>query len=221
MKRVVTSELLDSDLGTPGEVTTALADLRMINTWFGGVATTESLLGRVAAKSAAKKLSVLEVAAGSGFVPNKVRERLHRRGTDVAITLLDRAASHLNGNRNAVVGDALHLPFADATFDVVTSNLFVHHLPPEAVVRFVGEALRVSRMAVAINDLVRHRLHLAMVYAGFPLYRSRITRNDAPASVLQAYTESEIRSLLKQTPSSRIEISRHYLFRMGILAWKH
>ena len=32
--------------------------------------------------------------------------------------------------------------------------------------QFVDEALRVCRVAVLINDLVRHPLHLSLVYAG-------------------------------------------------------
>jgi ubiquinone/menaquinone biosynthesis C-methylase UbiE len=161
----------------------------------------------------------LEVAAGAGFVPLRIREELRTRGVNLQIVLLDRSASHLNGN-NGIVGDALALPFPDNTFDLVSSTLFVHHLSPDQVVSFGKEALRVAKTAVIINDLIRHRLHLMLVYAGLPLYRSRITRHDAPASVLQAYTTSEMRDLLKQTPATRVEITRHYLFRMGAIAWK-
>ncbi len=72
-----------------------------------------------------------------------------------------------------------------------------------------------------INDLVRHPLHLSLVFAGMPLYHSRITRHDAPASVRQAYTPAEIETLLAQSSAARVEIHRHYLFRMGVIAWKH
>ena len=75
-------------------------------------------------------------------------------------------------------------------------------------------------MAVLINDLVRHPLHMALVYAGLPLYRSRLTRHDAPASVRQAYTPEEMKSLLAQSEAARVEIYRHYLFRIGVIAWK-
>jgi hypothetical protein len=96
----------------------------------------------------------------------------------------------------------------------------VHHLDAEEVQRFAREALRVCRVALLINDLVRDPWHLALSYAGFPLYRSRITRNDAPASVRQAYTPEELRVLLQPSGAGRILISRHYLYRMGIIAWK-
>ncbi len=114
-----------------------------------------------------------------------------------------------------IAGDALSVPFADSSFDLVSCSLFVHHLSPEVVVQFAREALRVCRVAVIANDLVRHPLHLALAYAGAPLYRSRITRNDAPASVTQSYTVEEMSALFRST-GVQVETRKHFLFRMGV-----
>lgn len=223
MKRAAIPELLDTDSGTPAEVATSLADLQRINRWFGGLATTQALIEHVAEKLAARSISLLEVAAGPSEVPGFLRTKMQQRGVEIDVTLLDRAATHFGNRSNGsrvVVGDALALPFADASFDVVGCCLFAHHLGPADLVRFVNEGLRVSRRAVLINDLIRHPIHLALVHAGRPLYRSRITRHDAPASVWQAYTAEEMLELLEKTKAAKIEISRHFLFRMGVVIWK-
>ena len=224
MKRVTIPELLDTDAGTPAEVAASLSDLRRINRWFGGNTTAQSLISHVAKTIDAKSLSLVEVAAGAGAVPEKARAMLQRSGIRLDVTLLDRAPSHLgNGSRNgtwAVAANALSLPFKDGSFDLVSCCLFAHHLAPQELVRFVNEGLRVCRRAVLINDLVRHPLHLALVYAGLPLYRSRLTRHDAPASVRQSYTPEEMHALLEQTGASDIEMQRHFLFRMGVVVWK-
>jgi ubiquinone/menaquinone biosynthesis C-methylase UbiE len=221
MRRVPTTELLDIGAGTREEIAASLDDLQRVNRWFGGIATTNSLVEQFSRATGMRQLSLLEVAAGSGFVPDQVRRRCARKGTDLKVAILDRSPSHLRvRSLPTVAGDALTLPFRDASFDLVSCSLFLHHLAPEKAIEFVNEALRVCRRAVLINDLVRSRLHLTLVYAGFPLYRSRITRHDAPASVRQAYTPQEVRQLLGRTHASRIEISRHYLCRMGITAWK-
>jgi ubiquinone/menaquinone biosynthesis C-methylase UbiE len=220
MKRVVIPELLDTDAGTAEEVQATLADLRFFNRWFGGIATSIRLLQRVAQETGSSKLSILDVAAASGDVAQAARAQLERIGIELEITLLDRSRAHLNNGARAVVGDALRLPFRDGSFDVVGCGLFAHHLEPEEVVQFVNEALRVCRSAAIINDLVRHPLHLTLVYAGLPIYRGRMTRNDAPASVRRAYTPEEMINMLRNTRASRVEISRHYLFRMGVIAWK-
>jgi ubiquinone/menaquinone biosynthesis C-methylase UbiE len=220
MKRVTIAELLDTDCGTPAEVAASLGDLRMINRWFGGVSTTEAMIRRAARATQQSFLSLLEVAAGSGYVPETARSELQRRGVELQVTLLDRATSHLRNGNRAVAGDALALPFQDGGFDLLSCNLFAHHLSPDELVQFVDEALRVCRVAVLINDLVRHPLHLGLVYAGLPLYRSRLTRHDAPASVRQAYTPVEMETMLARTSAARVETHRHYLFRMGVIAWK-
>ena len=219
MKRQPSLELLDSDAGTEREISGNLRDLEMFNRWFGGVPGTERLVRRALSGWDRKDFSLLEVAAGTGYLPLKVRERLSPR-VNLQVTLLDRSRRHLNGHARAVTADALALPFPDRSFDLVSCNLFVHHLAPPEVQQFAREALRVSRIAFLINDLVRDALHLALAYAGFPLYRSRITRNDAPASVRQAYTPGELLALLQPLGAARLHSSRHYLYRMGIIGWK-
>ena len=231
MKRVVTTELLDSDDGTPAEVADSLTDLRGINQKFGGIGTTQAMIEHVWRRGLPRQvgqvpppheLSLLEVGAGSGDVPLAARTQLAAKGVSLQVTLLDRAASHLTtgNNHQAVVGNALALPFAANSFDLVSCGLFAHHLSPEEVVQFVKEGLRVCRVAVLINDLVRSPVHLALVYAAYPLYRSRLTRHDAPASVRAAYTPEEMRKLIAQTSAARVEILRHYLYRMGVMIWK-
>ncbi len=230
MKRVVTPELLDTDAGTPDEVLASLADLRWLNRYFGGLSTTRHLLGRVADKTQAKQLSYLDVASASGDGALAAQDYLAKRGIRLETTLLDRSILHLdrrrNGNGNgasasaAISGDALQLPFADGTFDVVGSSLFMHHLGPEEVVGFVKEALRVCRCAVIINDLRRTWLHWLTACAGVAVYRSRITRADAPASVRRAYTPEEMRTMLRQSGAADIEMGSHYFYRMGVIVWK-
>jgi ubiquinone/menaquinone biosynthesis C-methylase UbiE len=201
-------------------VASSLADLRLVNRWFGGAATTYAMVHHVSQQRGLSSLSLLEVAAGSGDVPKYTQQKLQQRGIAVKLTFLDRSRIHMNGNARCVAADALALPFRNNSFDLVSCGLFTHHLAPGEVTAFAREALRVCRAAVVINDLIRDPVHLALVYAGYPLYRSRLTRHDGPASVRAAYTPTEIRSLLRNTGAKQIEITRHYLFRMGVIAWK-
>jgi SAM-dependent methyltransferase len=226
MRRVDTPEILDSDDCPPAVAAESLRDLGRINRWFGGVSTSQSLIERVARQTGRSHFSWLEVASGFGEVPQVVAHKLERRGVTVEITLLDRARSHLIGGTRSVVGDALALPFADNAFDLVGCNLFAHHLSPDDLRRFVKDALRVSRCVVFINDLIRHPVHLALVYAGFVLMRNRVSRVDGVASVRRAYVPEEMRETLAsvfpsdQNADRNIEIICHYLFRMGVIVWK-
>lgn len=236
MQRTVIPELLDTDSGTPREVENSLSDLRMLNRYFGGTRTMTRLLLQVAKERNIKKISWLDVAGGSGDLAALTSRSLSKFDIELEPTLLDRMPGHMapirekaassfarhsaNGSYPSIGGDALALPFKDSSFDVVGCSLFVHHLEPQQVIAFAGQALRIARHAVLIHDLIRHPLHLALAYAGYALYRSRITRHDAVVSVRRAYTLEEIESMLRQTQASKIEARSFFLFRMGVIAWK-
>src|SRR5262245_61431942 len=166
MQRTNTEEILDSKDCPLAETQTSLRDLCRINRWFGGVTTTRKLLDRVVSVTGLKRLSLLEVAAGLGDVPRGAALQLARHGISLNVTDLDRVPSHLQRDHRALAADALALPFRDGSFDIVSCSLFVHHLQPDQLEQFAVESLRVSRQAVLINDLIRHPLHLALVYAG-------------------------------------------------------
>lgn len=220
MKRVVVPELLDSDAGTAQEIQGSLADLCMINRWFGGVRTMQKLLQAVAERRGLPSLNWLDVGGATGEIAEMTDSGLNSAGIRCSSTVLDLAFTHLNGRRPAVCGNALALPFRNESFDVVASSLFVHHLEPEELAAFVREGLRVARHAVVINDLVRNPVHLALVYAGFPLYRSRLTRHDAVASVRRAYTLDELGAILHRAGAASIDMDMYFLFRLGAIAWK-
>lgn len=232
MQRVDAPEILDSFSCPVHLAQAALTVLGRINRWFGGVTTTQKMVECAARVTGVNRLSLLEVASGLGEVPALVQRRLASRGITLDVTLLDRALSHLprssNGKtpaaeRRQVVSDALALPFPDGAFDLVSCNLFAHHLNAHRLAEFVREGLRVSKRALLINDIVRHPLHLASVYASYPIMRNRIAWLDGLTSVRRAYLPEEIRSVISAASGSaipmRIKISRHYLFRMGVIVW--
>ena len=221
MQRVVIPELLDDDAGSAAEVSASLADLGRINRWFGGVRVLCRLVEQVAERTGRRELTLLDVAGARGELPARAAAQLAEKNIRLAITVLDRATSHLEPGNHSVVGNALALPFRDASFDLVSSSLFVHHLEPGEVQQFVNQALRVARLAVLIDDIRRHPVHLGLVYAGMPLYRSRLTRHDAPISIRRAYTPAEMRGLLGQTVAARVDLRTYYLYRMGIIAWRN
>jgi ubiquinone/menaquinone biosynthesis C-methylase UbiE len=242
MRRVVIPELLDVDAGTETEIRQSLADLRRINSWFGGVATTLAMFRQATRNTSRPSFSLLDVGSGCGDIALSLQRAMQCEAVHVDVTLLDRSLSHLlaapvrNGspseghhgvrdNTNGtpvrrVVGDALALPFRDSSFDLVTCALLAHHLEPKQLKTFVTEALRVCRLAVLVNDLRRSAVSLGLVYAGFPLFRSRMTRHDSVASVRRAYTIKEMETMLDQPGAGKIEIAPHYLFRMGVVIWK-
>jgi ubiquinone/menaquinone biosynthesis C-methylase UbiE len=218
MKRTSTPEYLGENAQfSTAEVQASLADLRMFNRWFGGTRVMRKLMQRTARVSARSELRWLDVAAASGDIVKTVTHSFAADGITLLPVVFDRARDHLPAGLTGVQGDALALPFADESFDVVSTSLLIHDLEPPEIRKFMREALRVARVGVLINELRRSWIHLGLVYAGMPLF-SRITRHDAPASVKKAYTAAEIREMVSD--GHRYELRKFYLCRMGVIVWK-
>jgi ubiquinone/menaquinone biosynthesis C-methylase UbiE len=94
----------------------------------------------------------LDVACGTGFLT------LHLRGDVVGLdqsdAMLDIARAQAP-SATFVQGDALDLPFADASFDRVFTTYFYCHLEERERLRFVAEARRVAAELVVVGSIRR------------------------------------------------------------------
>ena len=171
-----------------------------------------------------RRLRWLEVGAGTGQVTAALRRELAREGFELDAFLLDRRPSHLLGAAAppplpAIAGDVLRPPFADASFDLVSCSLFLHHFSGEAAVAVLAAMARLSRGAVVINDLERCWPAYVFVRLLGPFVRSRLTRYDAPVSVRQAYRLQELRQLARAAGYERFIVDRVRPYRLGLVAW--
>ncbi|MGH9617485.1 MAG: methyltransferase domain-containing protein [Acidobacteriaceae bacterium] len=228
MERIRGQELLDSDQWSCAEAACALKAIGRVNLLYGGNRMHKRLFQRVCSGVAGGKLQVLEVASGFGDVLQAAALMLQKRNIPLEISLLDRSSKHLPQPQNwdkdlrppkLLTGDALNLEMADNSVDIVSSCLFLHHLSVDEARTFLREALRVSRLAVLINDVERSRLNYLLSQLQTLVDPSRLSRHDGPTSVRQAYTYNEMRSLLQET-GCRFELERGFLYRLGGIAWK-
>ena len=189
-----------------------------INRWFGGVATTRRMIERVASATGKKHFSMLEVAAGFGEVPKIAAQQLARKGITLDITYLDRAQSHLAARGPCGSRGCARASLPRRQLSIWSAAACSRITWSRTNWRASGaEALRVSRCAVLINDLIRSPIHLALVYAGFPLMRSYVSRFDGPASVRRAYVPEEMREILSSGVQPEPIETCTYLFRMGVM----
>ncbi len=219
-KRIDSSELLDEHDAPREDVERSLRDLRRFNRYFGGAGVYRRLLRRMT-PDRRERLSILDIATGSADIFEWLRDRpkLLAIGVDFKIEhlLYMRARSPVR----RVVGEALRLPFRAGAIDIVTSAHFFHHLSADANRAMLREALRVARRGVIVNDTRRHYVPLLVtrLLAIFHLV-GRITRNDAPASILRGYTLEEVREIAAKINARRFEVVRTWPFRFGLLLWQ-
>jgi ubiquinone/menaquinone biosynthesis C-methylase UbiE len=215
-KRIDTPELLDEHDAPREDMERSLRDLRRFNRFYGGNGVYRRLLRKMAKHD---PISILDVATGTADLVERFAGTALRVGVDFKIDhlLYMREGSAVR----RVVGDALHLPFLNNAFEIVTSSHFFHHLTPEENEEMLQEALRVARRGVIINDTRRHYIpYLVVKIIGWLRMTGRITRNDAPASVLRGYTPEEVGEIAFRISAKRIDIVRSWPFRFGLLVWK-
>lgn len=218
--RVESEELLDEHDAPEQDMLRSLDDLRRINRYLGGISIYRRMLNRLV-PDADQPLTVLDLGTGtSDLLEGLNRPGLLPVGLDFKFQHLLYGKS-LGARTRRVGGDAFRLPFASGSVDVVTSAHFFHHFSSDENVRILEEALRVARVGVAVNDTRRHHLPLLFTrIIGALGIVGRITKFDAPASVLQGYTLREAREIADRVKARRAEVVRAFPFRFGLLLWK-
>jgi len=123
---------------------------------------------------------LLDVGCGPGYFARMLAEATGPDGSvagvDAAPEMVEyatRKARHL-ANCSFQPGAAQSLPFADGSFDVVTSSLVMHHVPQEERGRAVREMLRVLRPGgtLVLADYQPGEGALARVHASLSTVRA-------------------------------------------------
>lgn len=209
MRRRPSRELLDEDWGTPEEVAASLEDLWFLNRRFGVLGNYEKLLRQAMSGMPARSGPIrwLEAGAGSGRTAEWISRSLNDSGLDVEPYLMDRQWSHFDtafrrqigpaafAQLRPVAADITQAPFAPGSFDLVSCSLLLHHFSGEAALELLRKLAELARHALVVLDLERAWPPYLMMHLLRPWFRSRLTRNDAPASFRQAYSRDELQAL--------------------------
>ncbi len=216
-------EILDETDLAPGEMARSLEDLDLVNRALGTARLLAELVSRRIRSDRESRTTILDVGAGSAAVARDLKQRLERRGVAARVIATDLQWRHLAVGRvragrelPAAAADVFSLPFRERSVDWVVSTLLVHHFSPEENVSLLRELARVARRGLLLLDLQRHRFPLLFIsLAGRIAFRSRVSVEDGPASVRQAYTLEEARAFVRRAiPGARVE--RVFPFRLLI-----
>lgn len=195
-------ELMDAPGLPEAEVADAYRVLERVNRqFFGGRRPLrqelQRLLGDDPSASDGKALSLLDVGSGSGDLAAHATEILGTSGVPSTALVLDRDPTALALARtslpNAIRGDALRIPLADSSVDLVLAVKFLHHFHGPELRQVLREMARVASKRVIVLDIRRHWL----AYGGFVAWsrvftRNRLVRHDGPLSVLRGFTAHEL-----------------------------
>lgn len=234
------SEILDDPGEDPALALRSLRDVALANRLFGGRRAVLAEVRRVlhaqrAVRRAPMALTLLDIGTGLGDIPRaaermaqRVAQRMAQRtagGNDIALTTigvelvpaLARAAGA--SCTHALAADAMALPFADGSIDIVTCSQVLHHFDGPEADRLLQECTRVARSAVIIGDLRRSWVAVAGLWAASFLLRFHpVSRHDGIVSILRGFTRDELQSLVERATGCVARADRAPGFRV-VAVW--
>jgi len=220
-------ELLDRPDNSDTEVLENLRDIERLNRYFGGSRAVLFHLARSIGVRPATSLQLVDVGTGGADIPRAICRWARRRNIAVTIEALDRSEQVLAVAREWSAdypeirlrrAEAPPLPYSDRSFDFAISSQLLHHLTEAEGVRLLREMRRVARRGVIVTDLLRsRRAYISTAIATRLLCTSRLTRNDAPVSVLRAYRPDEALRMAAEAGLSEVKTSRHPWFRLALI----
>lgn len=212
------SEILDSPDVDPVIVTRSLADVARANALFGGVS---SAIHEIEDALAGfdSTATLLDVGTGLGDIPCRARTIAKKKGVELTTIGLDAACELATASRSAVTyavcGDALRLPFADSSIDIVMCSQVLHHFSGINALKLLREMNRVARARVIVSDLRRSWLAAAGLWlVSFPLRFHAVSRHDGVVSVMRGFTPNELSDTVNEAVSRRPRAHRRRGFRV-------
>ena len=211
-------EILDLPDVDPEVVKRSLADVARANALFGGTSSALDELAN-ALKEVPREATLLDVGTGLGDIPCRAREEARRNGVELTTIGLDSAAELASASRPsvdfAVCADALRLPFADNSVDIVMCSQVLHHFVGTESAELLREMDRVARVRVIVSDIRRSWIAAAGLWlASFPLRFHAVSRHDGVVSVMRGFTPEELEDTVHEAISRRPVAHRRRAFRV-------
>ena len=211
-------EILDDPDVDPDVVTRSLADVVRSNSLFGGLSSAIDELTD-ALEDVPRQATLLDVGTGLGDIPCRAREVARQIGIDLTTVGLDSALELARASRPvltlAVCGDALRLPFADHSVDIVMCSQVLHHFAGADALKLLREMNRVARVRVIVSDLRRSWIAAAGLWvASFPLRFHAVSRHDGVVSVMRGFTPEELVDTVREAVARKPVVHRRRGFRV-------
>lgn len=230
-------ELLDDPNVTIEDLEANFRDLRLINRYFNGIGLTASALKPfLPPLTEQRTIRLLDLASGAADVPLGLAKIWAKRGYSVEVTALDlnpkiiELAKEANRNSSgvekfeAIAADVFTYAYPQEKYDFVTCSLAFHHFGPEMSIKMVELMAKMASRAFVVNDLERSWFgFVGAKLLTYTLTRHRLTRNDAPLSVLRSFSPAEFLQLGQQAklPSVwTIELRRGIFSRLALVGYQ-
>ncbi|WP_373064470.1 methyltransferase domain-containing protein [Gemmatimonas sp.] len=226
------TEILDDPGDNPALALRSLRDVALANRFFGGRRAVLAEVRRVlreqpSARVPQQPMMLLDIGTGLGDIPRAAQRMAQRMAagasrplTTIGIELVPALARAASASCTyGLAADAMSLPFADGSVDIVTCSQVLHHFDGPDADRLLQECTRVASSAVIIGDLRRSWFAVAGLWAASFLLRFHpVSRHDGIVSILRGFTRDELQALAERATGCPVRAHRAPGFRV-VAVW--
>ena len=214
------SERLDRGEFTAAEYRRWQLEMWYIHRFFGEIRALKHTLFDAIGGAGGGRVSVLDVAAGSGELLEYVTKHAEADNIFAVGVESAREAARSIASKGlvSVRCDALALPFAPDSFDFVYCSLFLHHLDEPQAAGALAQMASIARKRVFVVDLDRRPIpYFAYRFFG-RFFLQPFTRDDGSLSILRAHRPQELERIAKRAGLKDVEIKRSAINRLILIA---
>lgn len=205
-----------------------LRELELINAWLGGNQITIDAMAQLLSHCPEKKeISIADLGCGGGDMlrtidawGKKNKRHLKLIGFDANPNIISFARKNLADYPHLQLQtmDVFSDDFQHQQFDIVIGTLFYHHFSNEQLANFFARLKQQVSIGFVINDIHRHWLayySIKLLTQGFS--KSSMVKYDAPLSVLRAFTQKDLKTILEAANVQRYSMRWKWAFRWQVI----
>lgn len=232
-KRSNQAELMDDLTLANDALRKNLDELELINKYLGGNNVVIEALEKLRIKkiiTPEKTIKIADLGCGGGDTLRAIATWASKKsmsvkliGIDANQFMLDYASEKAKEKKADIAFEKIDIfskDFEKEVYDITICSLFCHHFTDEELVNLFTQIKKQTKNIFIINDLHRHWFaYYSIKYITKALNGSYLVQNDAPLSVLRAFTRSELEKLLLLSDIKDYELHWRWAFRYQLIAY--
>lgn len=223
-------ELMDSEITDKQELFTNLKELEIINKLTGGPKLGfKQILKMLEGRNS--EVHIVDIGFGAGDMliyilnnANKLPCSVKLTGVDLmpeTLEYIHKFHPEIHNNVNLEICDYKDWFASGNNADIVTANLFCHHLSDLELKMFFENVEKNVNIGAVFNDLHRHPIaYVSIEFFTYIFSKSKFTKNDAPLSVLRGFKKLELENILNNAGIIKYSIKWKWAFRYLICIYK-
>lgn len=231
-KRSEQPELMDDFTLNDKDFEKNIAELVILNKWFGSQKTLLTALKKVQQRFAnlfqQRTLTLVDLGCGTGDLLYAMSRWFSQKNLPINLMGIDanplmiRKANQIYSQTNIEYKNMnfLSVDFTKLQFDIVTLNSVCHHFDNSLLIQLLTQLKKQTRVAIIINDLHRHPISYFFIkYFARWFMLSTTTQHDGPLSILRAFKRKEIIYILQMANITSFKLHWNWPFRWQLIIW--